>query len=142
MRKDLQLFKNFWKETPSIFDIDFSWPFKNLSTEFDKILNGRSDFEELDDKYIIEIEVPGVKKDEINISLKDDVITVSWKREREKKEGIKNIRYERSMGSFTRSFSVEGADANNIKAELKNGVLKIVVPKLEHAKAKQIEIKD
>lgn len=142
MRKDLQIFKNFWKDTPSIFDNDFNLPFKGFTTEFDKILNGRSDFEELDDKYIIELEVPGVKKDEIEIALKNDIITISWKREREKKNGLKNIKYERSVGSFTRSFAVEGADSDKVTAELKNGVLKITIPKLEQAKAKQIKIKE
>jgi len=118
----------------------FKW-LSNFSKEFDKILNGKCDFEEKDDSYVIELEVPGVKKDEIEINLKNDVLTINWSRKSEKKKGLGKGFYERSEGSFSRSFSVDGADDKNITAELKDGVLKIVVPKLETAKAKKIEIK-
>jgi HSP20 family protein len=104
-------------------------------------MNGRCDFEELDDKYIAELEVPGVKKDEINISVKNDTLTISWSRRRETKKGKGKTNYERSEGSFKRRFDVTGADTEKVEASLKDGILKIIIPKLENFKPKQIEIK-
>ena len=141
MRKDLTLFNDFWDDMPSLFEKGRKL-FSGFSNEFDKILNGKCDFEELDDKYLIELEVPGVKKDEINISLKNDTLTISWSRKREEKqEKSKRKSYERSEGSFTRSFNVEGANSEKIEAGLKDGILRIVLPKHEDAKPKKIEIK-
>lgn len=143
MSKDLKLFNDFWNDVPSLFDRAKTSLFKGFSDEFDKILNGKCDFEETDDKYAVELELPGVKKDEIELNLKNDNLTISWSRKREKKEGLlKNAKYERSEGSFKRSFNVEGADSDKIEAELKNGILKINIPKLENVKAKQIQIKN
>jgi len=143
MSKDLKLFTDFWNDVPSLFDWDKNKLFRGIYGEFDKILNGKCDFEEMEDKYIVELEVPGVKKDEIQISLKNENLTISWNRKREKKEGLlKDTKYERSEGNFTRSFSVEGAESDKISAELKNGILKITVPKHEKAKPKHIEIKN
>jgi len=141
MNKDLTLFKDFWNDMPSLFKGNWGFP-KLFSDEFDKILNGKCDFEEFEDKYSVELEVPGVEKNEINVSLKNETLTISWNRKREKKEGDKkNSKYERSEGSFTRSFRVPGADSEKIEAELKNGVLKLVLPKKPEAKSKKIEIK-
>ncbi|MBN2545606.1 MAG: Hsp20/alpha crystallin family protein, partial [Spirochaetes bacterium] len=78
MSKDLKLFTDFWNDVPSLFDWDKNKLFRGFSGEFDKILNGKCDFEELEDKYIVELEVPGVKKDEIEISLKNENLTISW----------------------------------------------------------------
>jgi len=131
--------KNLWDEFPTYFggrDL-----FRTFNSEFDKILNGKCNFEEEDDKYIIELEVPGVKKDEINLGLKNDVLTISWNRKNEHKSKSKNVRYERSEGSFNRSFDVEGVNPEKIEAELKNGVLKIVLYKNENFRPKKIEIK-
>jgi HSP20 family protein len=141
MSKELRLFKDFWDDVPTFFNKNWGFP-KVFTDEFDKIFNGKCDFEEFEDKYAIDLEVPGVEKNEINISLKDDDLKISWNRKKENKEGDKkNSRYKRREGSFTRSFTVKGADPDKINAELKNGVLKIVLPKFEEAKSKRIEIK-
>lgn len=137
--KSLARLNDFWRDIPSIFDdglFKISYP-----KEFSKILNGKCDFEEHEDKYVVELEVPGVEKDEIKVSLKNDYLTINWNRKKEKKSDAKNARYERSEGSFTRTFYVEGADQEKIEAELKNGVLRLVLPKNENSKAKQITIK-
>jgi len=114
--------------------------FKGFDSEFEKILNGKCDFEENDDKYVIELEVPGVKKDEININLKNEVLIVSWYSKKENKSNKGRSKYERNEGSFTRSFDVEGSVADKIEAELKNGILKITLPKHENSKPKKIQI--
>ena len=92
MNRDLAIFNNFWNDVPSIFDKKGRSLFSGFSSEFDKILNGKCDFEELDDKYVVELEVPGVKKDEINITLKNDTLTISWSRTNEKKGGTKDMK--------------------------------------------------
>lgn len=146
MGKELKLFKDFWndgfgKGVPSLFDWNEKSLFKGWDDDLSKILNGRCDFEESDDGYSIELEVPGVNRDEIDISLKNDNLTISWSRKAEKKrDKKKKQRYERREGSFSRSFYVEGADIEKINAELKNGVLKITLPKLEEAKPQVIQI--
>jgi len=141
MNRDLTIFNDFWNDVPSIFERKGRNLFSGFSKEFDNILNGKCDFEELDDKYRVELEVPGVKKDEINITLKNETLTISWSRKNEEKdEKKKRSRYERSEGSFRRIFSVEGVDADKINTELKDGVLKIELPKQMSLKPKKIEI--
>ena len=96
--------------------------------------------------YHIEVDLPGVKKEDINIQVEDGTLTVSG--ERKVKKEIKEENYykiESSFGSFSRSFSLpEETDIENVHAETQDGVLEIVVPKLESAKVdkiKKIEIK-
>ncbi len=96
--------------------------------------------------YHIEVDLPGVKKDDIKIQVEDSTLIISG--ERKLKEEIKEENYykvESSFGSFTRSFSIpEDADVENIHAQSQDGVLEVIVPKLESAKVdkvKKIEIK-
>lgn len=141
MSKELTLFKDFFNNLPSFSDIEEDFA-SLMPADIRKVMNGKCDFEETDSEYSIELELPGVKKDEVNVDLKNDILTVSWKREREQKKGLlKNKRYERSTGSFTRSFSVSGADSSKVDASLSDGVLKVKVGKNDAYKAKKIEIK-
>merc|ERR1711879_77666 len=140
MSKELTLFDNFWSNFPSSV---FESPelFKGLPDGFEKIMNGKCDFEEMDDRYEIELEVPGVKKNEIDVNLQNDILTVSWSRRRDEKKGLlKKKTIERSEGSFSRSFSVRGADSDRISAELKSGVLKLNLPKEDDFKPRRIQI--
>ena len=96
--------------------------------------------------YHVEVDLPGVKKEDINIQVEDATLVVSG--ERKVKEEIKEENYykvESSFGSFSRSFSLpEEADIENIHAESADGVLEVIVPKLESAKVdkiKKVEIK-
>ncbi len=140
MNKEL-IKKDFTDIFPSFFNEGAKW-LRGFNSEFDKILNGKCDFEDRDNEYYIELETPGVEKDEININFKNDNLVINWSRTREEKKGKSDkSRYERSSGSFQRSFYVEGADFEKIDAELTNGVLTITIPKLEKVKAKQITIK-
>ncbi|MDC7241560.1 MAG: Hsp20/alpha crystallin family protein [Spirochaetales bacterium] len=125
MNKELMMFP--WTDVPSV------------SREFTDLMNGKCDFSETDEAYEIEMELPGVKKEEVDILFKDDRVTVKWSRSREKK-AKKRAFFERQMGSFSRSFVTEGADPDKITASLKKGVLKIELPKLAGFQAKQIEI--
>ena len=96
--------------------------------------------------YHIEVDLPGVKKDDINIQIENKTLIISG--ERKTKEEIKEENYykmESSFGSFSRSFAIpEEVDEENIHAETKDGVLEVVLPKLENAKVdkvKKIEVK-
>ncbi|SFV74521.1 Heat shock protein Hsp20 [hydrothermal vent metagenome] len=96
--------------------------------------------------YHIEVDLPGVKKEDIEVKVEDNVLIVSG--ERKVKEELKEENYykvESSFGTFSRSFSLpEDVDIENIHAESVDGVLEVVIPKLEKAavdKVKKVEIK-
>jgi len=95
------------------------------------------DIKSTDKELLLNVELPGVKKEDINIELANNILTISGKKEEEKKE--ENERYhrlERFYGNFTRSVVVpEGVSENDIQAKYDNGVLKVCVPKPAGQKA-------
>jgi HSP20 family protein len=93
--------------------------------------------------YLIKAEVPDVKKENIKLTVQDDVLTISGERKSEKEEkGKKYHRVERTYGSFMRSFTLpEDADGSKVSAEYKDGMLNVHLPKSEMAKPKSIEVK-
>ena len=101
------------------------------------------DIVEHDTEYLIKAELPGVKKDDVKVTVQDDVVTITGERTFEKEaNGKKYHRVERAYGRFARSFTVpEDADSNGVVAEYKDGVLEIHLPKSEKAKPKTIEVK-
>jgi len=97
-----------------------------------------------DSAYYIELDLPGVKKDDIEIMAEDNVLTVSG--ERKMREELKEEDYyklESRYGKFTRSFTLpEDADPEGIEAHMQNGVLEIVIPKRKDIhQVKKIDIK-
>ena len=96
------------------------------------------------DSLVIKAELPGMKKEEINVDLKDDVITISGEKKSEEKTDRKDFhRVERSFGSFTRRLRLPvEIKADKVKASFKDGVLEIRMPKSEAAKqnAKKIAV--
>ena len=101
------------------------------------------DISEDDKEYLIKAELPDIKKDDIKLSVHDNILSISGERKYEKEEkGKKYHRVERAYGSFLRSFTLpEDADASKIAAENKDGILKVHLPKSEKAKPKSIEVK-
>jgi len=101
------------------------------------------DIVEDENEYLIKAELPEVKKDDVKVTVQDDVLTISGERMFEKEEkGRKYHRMERAYGSFARSFTLpEDADGVKVAAEFKDGVLKVHLPKSEQAKPKSIEVK-
>lgn len=103
----------------------------------------KADIKETEKEFIIDIEAPGVKKEEIKIDLKDDVLTVLVERDDEVKEEKDNyIRRERKYGSCARTFYVPDIAQENISAKHENGILTISLPKVEDVKreTRNIEI--
>ena len=108
----------------------------------------KTDIRETKDKYIIDIDLPGFSKENINLSLNKGYLEISAKVDKEDNSGEdeKYVRKERFYGECSRSFYVgEDITEEDIQAEFKNGILKIEVPKLdennESQETKQIEIK-
>ena len=99
----------------------------------------KTDVIEQDDSYTLEADLPGFDKEDIHVDVKDDVLTVSAEHNDEKKEEKdgKYIRRERGYRSFKRSFRVEGLNQEDIKAQYKNGVLTVTVPKKESLPEKE-----
>jgi len=97
-----------------------------------------------DDAYYIELDLPGVKKNDIEITTEDNILTVSGERKmREELQEDDYYKVESRYGKFSRSFTLpEDADVENIHAEMKNGVLEVVIPKRKDIhQVKKIEIK-
>lgn len=95
-----------------------------------------------DDKVTVQVEVPGMKKDDFDISLQEDVLTISGERKSEsgKREG-ESFRRERRFGSFRRSVTLATpVKGDAVKADYQDGILTVTLPKAEDAKPRKIQI--
>lgn len=101
-----------------------------------------ADISETDKEYLIKAELPAVKKEDIKITLDNGMITLSGERRHEKEHKDENqIRVESFYGTFSRSFSLpENIDAKAIRAESKDGVLRIQIPKTDSPASRTISI--
>jgi HSP20 family protein len=100
------------------------------------------DIYETPDSIVLQAELPGLSKDDIDIQVRDNVLTLKGERRSEKeiKEG-NYLRVERAYGGFQRAFTLPAAvQADKIRAVFKDGVLDVSIPKAEEAKPKQIKI--
>lgn len=102
-----------------------------------------ADISETDKEYLVKAELPGVKREDVKVSIEDGVLTIKGERKQEKEEkSEKTHRVERFYGSFCRSFTLpDNADAQSIRAEDKDGVLSVHIPKHKTEKAKTVQIK-
>lgn len=100
------------------------------------------DIYENKDQIVLEAELPGMKQDEFDLSIENNVITLRGERKFEKTEETDNYhRVERSYGSFTRSFTLpQTVSAEGATAEYNNGVLRVTLPKREETKARRIQV--
>jgi HSP20 family protein len=95
-----------------------------------------------EDKITVQVELAGMKKEDFDISLQDDMLTISGERksESEKREG-ESFRSERSFGAFSRSITLPSpVKAEEVKATYEDGVLTVTLPKAEEAKPKKIQV--
>jgi HSP20 family protein len=101
------------------------------------------DISEDDKEYVIKAEVPELKREDVKVSVQDNILSISGERKSEKEEKNKKYhRVERTYGRFMRSFTLpDNCDGGKVSAEYKDGVLKIHLPKSEQAKPKAIDVK-
>ena len=119
---------------------DFSWPSRDSG-----LFSGWSpalDVFDEKDSLSVKVELPGVKKEEINLSLHDGVLTISGERKQEREVPAGGtFRTERYFGKFQRSVTLPAAvDANQVSATYKDGILTVELAKAEEAKPKQITV--
>ncbi len=103
----------------------------------------KADIRETEKEYIIDAEMPGIKKEDIKLELRDDTLTIAVEQNEEVREDTENyIRRERRYGSFSRSFYVENIKQDEVTAKYDNGILTIKIPKDHNKKSKgnRIEI--
>ncbi len=138
-------------------------PFRDFEDSFNRMLtrpfkfwprwieadNGRAiewaptaDISETEREFVVKAELPGVKRDDVHVSVAEGVITIKGERKYEKEDkNEKQHRTERFYGSFERSFALpDNVDAGAIKAESKDGVLTVRLPKTKVEKPKAIEV--
>ena len=120
----------------------FFRPVRNWDTEIGDIVPPM-DVSETEKAFLIKAEMPGIKKDDIDVSVKDGVLTISGesKEETEEKKEGKVIRQERRYGKYVRSMSIgANVDVEHIKADYDNGVLELTLPKLAVEETKKIKV--
>ena len=118
--------------------VDLYHPFRDLE-ELERNLfssNGaaafKTDIRDAGDAYVLEADLPGMKKEDIHIDIDGDRLSISAQRSASKEEKDENdgyIRCERTFGSFSRSFDISGIHAEGIAAAYEDGVLKLTLPK-------------
>lgn len=120
------------------------WP-RLMPTEAGKAVewSPAADITETETEYLVKAELPGVKREDVKVIQEDGVLTIEGERKYEKEEkGEKAHRVERFYGTFSRSFSLpDDADAKAIRAETKEGVLNVHIPKVKGEKTKPVQIK-
>lgn len=106
------------------------------------VFSPRFDVKETRDGYLFRADLPGVKDEDVEISMTGNRLVVSGKREQERhEEGDRYFAAECSYGSFSRAFTLpDGCDAEHVSAELKDGVLRINVPKKPEVQPRRITV--
>ena len=104
--------------------------------------NPSVDIYENQDNIVLEAELPGMNRDDFELTVENNVITLRAERQSEKQEDSDNYhRVDRSYGSFTRSFTLpQTVSADTATAEYRNGVLRVTLPKREETKARRIQV--
>lgn len=133
MNNNLTIWKGLEDLTSDFFgpSRDFDKVLRNIYSSEKHFLNVYTDT--VDDDYIIKAEVPGLKEEDLSISYDHDVIKI----EADYKEESENVF---RTGKYFRSFKLYDIDAENISAQLSDGVLTVILPKAEEKKARKIKI--
>ncbi len=130
------------------------WDVFDVGREFDRLLGTTVgapsltawpavDVRETDNEFIVSAELPGLTKDNVNITIENGVLSLSGEKKEEREEGKADSGYilERRFGRFQRNFRLpRGVDADNVAAKFSEGILTVSLPKPATAKPRQIEI--
>lgn len=128
--------REFWDLGRRFFDDALGENMANL-TSF------KTDIIEKEDAYIVEAELPGMSKDDIELDYHDNILTIRGRQETEKNEQDeerKYVRRERSSRSFSRQFIIQDVDEDAVKAKFDNGILEINLPKIHPTPTKSTKI--
>ncbi len=129
--------------------------FQELESQLERVLygpRGRSpqgawapavDIHETADAFVLQADLPGLKREEIEVQVVENKISVRGNRKREERSEEKGFRrYERAEGHFERSFRIkDGIDPTKVEASFEDGVLTVTLPKPEEAKPRSVEVK-
>jgi HSP20 family protein len=133
-RRNAEEAANFWNSyVPS--------PFRSFE-EDSVVWSPRVDVEETAEAIVVHADLPGIDKKDLKVNLENNLLTIRGERKSEREEKGKNYyRSERAFGTFQRTFTLsERVKAESIKADYKNGVLTVTLPKAEEAKPRDISI--
>lgn len=139
-----------FREVDDVFDRFFAdafrrWPRATVEGRASADWAPAADVTETEGEYLIKAELPEVRREDVSLSVQDGVLTLTGERKQEKRDDNEKVhRVERLHGSFARRFSLpEDADEQSIKAESKNGVILIHIPKhkVVQPQARQIEVR-
>jgi HSP20 family protein len=122
---------------------NFLQPLRWTQEEASQGIAPRLDVVERDNEFVVKAEMPGMKKDDIEVSLENGVLTITaeTRSETEEKEGDRVIRQERRYGKYLRSLRLgKEIDEKKVKASYKDGILELVLPKAEEVKPKKIAV--
>jgi HSP20 family protein len=135
---------NRWANLRDDLDTLLELPFLSGARRQAQLFNGWTpalDLYQNTDNVVAIVELPGMRKEDIEISLHDGMLTIGGERKEETSEGQSATRTERSTGKFRRSVTLPTrVDANKVNATYKDGLLTITLPKAEEAKPKQIQV--
>ena len=130
---------NLRDELDTLFELPF-WSNFGRQTQLFSGWTPALDLYQNNDNLIAVVELPGMRKEDIEISLHDGMLTIGGERKSETREGDKAERTERYIGKFRRSITLPTrVDANKVSATYKDGILTITLPKAEEVKPKQIQ---
>jgi HSP20 family protein len=130
-RKEMdRLWNRFLGETP-------------FARTFNEMWSPSVDISETKDDFVVKAELPGLEAKDVNVSISGNVLTIKGEKKAEEEEKDEHYhRVERYSGSFQRVFQLpSGVKADKVEANFDKGVLKVILPKVEEAKKKQIEVK-
>lgn len=144
-REPLQRMREFMRDPFRAMHELLRWdPFREIEPRTWGVRAWSPDFDvrETKDSYVFKADLPGVKKEDLDISLVGDRLRVSGKREEEEEtKDDTYYAYERNYGSFTRTFTLpDTADTEHVSAKLSDGELTLVIPKTTESKARKIQI--
>lgn len=134
-------FEELENEISHLFDFPLTkWPARGLAEAY--AWGPAVDIHDAKDHVLVKADVPGLSKDEIDVSIENDQLILKGQKKEEREEKDKNfIRKERFYGSFERIIQLPAAvDAGKVKAVYKNGVLELTLPKREELQPKKIDV--
>jgi len=134
---------NMQREINRMFDSFFREGIKEDSSLMSTGWSPAVDLTEADDSFVVKVELPGVNKNDVKVSIQDNILTIHGEKKQEKESKTSNYhRVERCYGSFRRSFALPSSvKGDSIDASHKDGVLTVILPKVEEAKRKEIEVR-